>query len=114
MTATPAPHQPPIDHDHAHLRHQAEALISALSAEDALLGDPATLDLVVDGYAQVLALDVDRVRLEREIAQLAESGDPAVAPQLRELSVTLRWMTRTCNQLRELLRTVRARAEPSS
>ncbi len=78
------------------------------------MADKAKLDLVVDGYAYVLALDVDRVRLEREIARLAESGDPGAATKLRELSVMLRWMTRTCNQLRELLSRVRARAELSS
>lgn len=92
-------------------------MISALSDaadEEALLTDPAILELVVDGYAHVLTLDVDRVRLEREIARLAETGDPAAAAELRELSVTLRCMTRTSEQLRDVLSSVRARAELSS
>ena len=111
MSATPAPYHYPID-DPEYLRSQAERLISALSDENALRSDSA-LDLVVDGYAHVLALDVERVRLEREIARLAELGDPAAAAELRELSVMLRWITRTCKQLRDELSSVRARAELS-
>jgi len=113
VSATPAPNHYPIEHDPEYLRSQAQRLIDALSEEHSD-DDPTTLELVVDGYAHVLALDVDRVRLEREIARLAESGDPAAASQLRELSVMLRWMTRTCKQLRELLSSARARAELSS
>jgi hypothetical protein len=114
LSATPAPNHYPIEHDPEYLRGQAEWLIRALSDEGAFLADPATLDLVVDGYAHVLTLDVDRVRLEREIARLAESGDPTAAAELRDLSVMLRWITRTCAQLREALRAVRARGELSS
>jgi hypothetical protein len=114
VSARPAPDHYPIEHDPDCLRSRAEWLISALSDEEAPAAEATTLDLVVDGYAYVLALDVDRVRLEREIARLAESGDPGAATELRKLSVMLRWMTRTCDQLRELLSTARARAELSS
>jgi hypothetical protein len=114
VPATPAPNNLPIEHDPEYLRSQAQRLIDALSEEHAYESDETTLELVVDGYAHVLALDVDRVRVEREIARLAESGDPAAASQLRELSVMLRWMTRTCKQLRELLGSARARAELTS
>jgi hypothetical protein len=114
VSATPAPNHHPIEHDPAYLRSQAERLIDALSDEDATVPDETRLELVVDGYAHVLALDVDRVRVQREIARLAESGDPAAASQLRELSVMLRCLTRTCTQLRELLSSARARAELSS
>jgi len=96
-----------------HLRRRAEALIRTLSDEDAG-ADRATkssLELIVDGYAHVLALDVDRIRLEREIARLAESGDPALAAELRELSMVLRCVTRTSERLRDLLSAVRARVE---
>jgi hypothetical protein len=83
-----------------------------LSDEDALRqATPSSLELIVDGYAHVLALDVDRMRMEREIARLAESGDPAVAGELRELSVVVRCLTRTSAQLRDLLAAVRARIE---
>ena len=71
----------------------------------------SSLELIVDGYAHVLALDLDRLRMEREIARLAESGDPTVAVELRELSVVLRCLTRTSKNLRDLLATVRARIE---
>ncbi len=65
----------------------------------------------MDGYAHVLALEVDCMRMEREIARLAESGDPGVARQLQELSVVLRCLTRTSERLRQLLSTVRAQTE---
>lgn len=114
MSATPAQNHLPIEHDPEYLRSQAQRLIDALSEEPTDEAHAATLELVVDGYAHVLVLDVDRVRVEREIARLAESGDPAAAPQLRELSVMLRWMTCMGTRLRELLSTTRARAELSS
>jgi hypothetical protein len=65
----------------------------------------------VDGYAHVLALDVDRLRLEREIARLAESGDPRAAEELQELSALLRLVGDTSAELRGLLDAVRARVE---
>jgi hypothetical protein len=67
--------------------------------------------LIVDGYAHVLALDVDRMRLEREIAHLAQSGDPRVAGELRELSALLRGVTSTSEELRRLLDAVRVHVE---
>jgi hypothetical protein len=69
------------------------------------------LELVVDGYAHVLALDVDRRTLERDIARLAGSGDPLVVTELRELSALLRDVTSTSERLRRLLGEVRARDE---
>ena len=80
---------------------QAESLIRSLS-EPAPATQPAmgaSPEAIVDGYAHVLALDVDRLRLEREIARLAESGDPRVACELRELSVLLRRVRGTSDQL---------------
>lgn len=113
LPATPAPHHTPVHHGPDYLRRQAESLIRTLSDEDALThATKSSLDLIVDGYAHVLALDIDRMRMEREIARLAESGDPAVAGELRELSVVLRCLTRTSQRLRDLLATVRARIEP--
>ena len=112
MPATPAPHHTPVHHGPDYLRRQAESLIRTLSDEEALTdAAKSSLELIVDGYAHVLALDVDRMRMEREIARLAESGDPAVAGELRELSVVVRCLSRTSAQLRDLLSTVRARIE---
>jgi hypothetical protein len=96
-----------------YLCRQAESMIRTLSdgksaGSDAALGSH---EPIVDGYAHVLALDVDRLRLEREIARLAESGDPRMAGELRELSVMLRRVTHTSEQLRGLLDAARARAE---
>ena len=68
-------------------------------------------ELIADGYAHLLELDVVGLRLKREIARLAESGDPRVAGELRALSVLLRRVTRTNEKLHDLLNTVRARCE---
>lgn len=113
LPATPAPHHCPVQHSSDHLCSEAESLIIALSDEAAVIGDATTssLELIADGYAHVLALDVERLRLERQIARLAESGDPAVAAQLRELSMLLRSLTRTSEKLRDALSALRARAE---
>jgi hypothetical protein len=112
LPATPAPHHTPIHHGPDYLRRQAESLISTLSDDEALAHAPkSSLELIVDGYAHVLALDIDCMRMEREIARLAESGDPAVAGELRDLSVVVRCLRRTSAQLRDLLRAVRERVE---
>jgi hypothetical protein len=113
LPATPAPHHCPVQHRSDHLCNEAESLIIALSDEAAVVGDATTssLELIADGYAHVLALDVERLRLERQIARLAESGDPAIAAQLRELSMLLRSLTRTSEKLRDALSALRARAE---
>ncbi len=110
----PAPHQK----DHAqrgsdHLLRQAELLIDVLSEEGAAEARTVTdlLELIVDGYAHVLALDVDRRRLERDIARLAGSGDPRAAAELRQLSDTLGDVTSASERLRKLLGEVRARDE---
>jgi hypothetical protein len=70
----------------------------------------SSLELIVDGYAHVLALDVDCMRLEREIGRLAQSGDPDVR-ELRELSALLQSVTSTSGRLRGLLDAARARFE---
>lgn len=71
----------------------------------------SSLELIVDGYAHVLALDVDRMRLEREIARLAGSGDPEAWEELRELSALLQDVGATSEHLRELLDAARLRIE---
>jgi hypothetical protein len=112
LPATPAPHHTPVQTGPDYLRRQAESLISTLSDEDALAhATKSAVELIVDGYAHVLALEVDRMRMEREIARLAASGDPQVAGELQELSVVLRCLTRTSERLRDLLDSVRARIE---
>ena len=81
-----------------YLCRRAESLIATLSGRGRSGGfshQASSLELIVDGYAHVLALDVDRLRLEREIARLAESGDPRAAGELQELSVLLHHVTGT-------------------
>ena len=113
MPAIPAPHQSFAQSGPDHLRDRAESLIRTLSEEDvvATRSKASSLELIVDGYAHVLALDVDRMRLEREIAQLAQSGDPHVAGELRELSALLHGVTATSEHLRRLLDAARVRVE---
>jgi hypothetical protein len=93
---------------------QADLLTATLSEEDTAANrtTKSSLELVVDGYAHVLTLDVDRLRLEREIARLAESGDPGMAGELRELSALLRRVTRASEELRGRLDAFRTRVEP--
>jgi hypothetical protein len=95
---------------------RAESLIATLSDEDAVADSPAqsSLERIVDGYAHVLALDVDRLRLEREIEHLAESGDPRAAGELQELSALLRQIRDASAELRTLLGAARARVECGS
>ena len=112
LPAIPAPNHTPVHHGPDYLRRQAESLIRTLSDEDALAhAAKSSIELIVDGYAHVLALDVDCMRMEREIARLAESGDPEVAGELQEISGVLRSLTRTSRRLRNVLATVRARTE---
>ncbi|HEY5194077.1 MAG TPA: hypothetical protein VIJ39_09440 [Solirubrobacteraceae bacterium] len=113
MQVIPAPYESFAQRGPDHLRVQAEMLIRSMSEEDVLAtrSKASSLELIVDGYAHVLALDVDGIRLEREIGRLAQSGDPDVAGELRELSALLRSVTSTSGQLRGLLDAARVRIE---
>jgi hypothetical protein len=122
LSATSIPHHNSIQPGAERLCEQAETLVSSLMGgqvpgypadlgpEDAAVA-AGSLDLVVDGYAHVLALDVDRRRLEREIAHLAEAGDPGMAARLSELSGLLRRMTGVSEDLRARLDALRAQLE---
>jgi len=94
------------------LRRQAELLTATLSDETttSALGASGLSELIVDGYARVLSLDVERLGLEREITRLAESGDPGMAGELRELSAVLRRVIQASGALRVCLDGLRARA----
>ncbi len=111
MPATTTPNQNSIQPGAERLCTQAEALVASLSSTAASSTRSTSLDLVVDGYAHVLALDVDRRRLEREITRLAEAGDPEMAARLSELSALLRRMGRASEDLRGRLSELRARVE---
>jgi hypothetical protein len=125
LSAASIPHHDSIQPGAERLCEQAEALIASLTGEDLshdyradVLVDAwpessadGPLELVVDGYAHVLALDVDRRRLEREVARLAEAGDPGTTVQLSELSGLLRRMTGVSQELRARLDALRAQLE---
>lgn len=111
MPATSTPNHNSIQPGAERLCSQTEALIESLSSMPAGSTRSNSLELVVDGYAHVLALDVDRRRLEREITRLAEAGDPEMAGRLSELSALLRRMARASEGLRGRLSELRARLE---
>jgi hypothetical protein len=108
-------------HNHSSIQPGAERLCRQAESLSATLSEPGTSanrtvtssdELVVDGYARVLALDVSRLKLEREIARLAELGDPEMAGELRKLSALLRRVTRASDELRSRLDALRAQAKP--
>ena len=111
MPTTSVPNHNSIQPGAERLCAQAEALIESLSSMLVSATRSSSLDLVVDGYAHVLALDVDRRRLEREIVRLAEAGDPEMTRRLRELSSLLRRMSRASENLRDRLSELRLRLE---
>jgi hypothetical protein len=112
LPATSIPNHNSIKPGAERLCMQAEGLMASLSEMPASsTSRNSSLELVVDGYAHVLALDVDRRRLEREIARLAETGDPEIAGQLSELSALLRRMGHASEDLRGRLSELRARLE---
>lgn len=98
------------------LCRRAGSLIATLSDEHAMeaIAKQGLLDLIVNGYAEVLALDAERLRLQREIARLAESGDPGAAGELQGLSVMLRILGGTTAELRGLLEQALARVRASN
>jgi hypothetical protein len=114
LSATPISHpsSPELDPSER-LYAGAESLLRTLSQEDvtATRSRASSLELIVDGYAHVLALDVERKRREREIASLAHSGDPQAAGELRALSAQLVHLTATSKELRGLLDAARIRIE---
>jgi hypothetical protein len=59
---------------------------------------------LTDGYAVALALEGDRLRLERQIGELAQSVDgPEQAEELKDLAQQLRATDEDLVSLRELL-----------
>jgi hypothetical protein len=109
---THAPYESFAQRGPDHLCVQAESLIRIFSEQDVLAArsHASSLELIVDGYAHVLALGVDRIRLEGEIARLAQCDDPDVQ-ELRELSTLLQSVNATSDRLRELLDAARIRIE---
>ena len=67
-------------------------------------------DLLTEGYAQALALDAERLRLERQIGERAErADDPGTAQELRSLWLRQRSVTDELADLRAMLERLRER-----
>jgi hypothetical protein len=61
-------------------------------------------DLVTEGYAHALALDAERMKLERSITELAaRAEDPQAAQDLRKLWLRHRTMRHQLTELRAVL-----------
>jgi hypothetical protein len=93
--------------DVAELRERLDAALSRNGAEGENLED-----LVTEGYAHALALDAERMKLERGITELAaRAEDPAAAQELRKLWLRHRTMRQQLSELRSMLAELkRARA----
>ena len=92
------------------LQTQAEERIRAL--EDGPAAFPHSTgdspDPIADGYALALTLEVDRLRLQRELTRLAKIGDTAFAADLQGLTMLLTRVLATAERLRDALRTARS------
>jgi ABC-type phosphate transport system auxiliary subunit len=68
---------------------------------------------LTDGYAQALALEAERLRLERRLGEVARRADGAdaddLAAQLAEISTRLAQADGNLSDLRRLLRSLRER-----
>ena len=93
--------------DVADLRERLDIALSDTSAEGENLED-----LVTEGYAHALALDAERMKLERSITELAaRAEDPEAAQELRKLWLRHRTMRHQLSELRAMLAELkRARA----
>jgi hypothetical protein len=67
-------------------------------------------DTLTEGYAQALALEAERWRLERRIGEVAREGRPDVAEELRTLANRLTRAEGELKHLRELLGSLHERA----
>lgn len=112
MQATQGPHELSTESIEAHREHAHELLRTLREEAGREAGALGVGEEVLDDcYAQLLTLEVDRRGLEREMTTLAESGDPAVASRLRQLSILVRSVVDAGEQLRSALEAERVRFE---
>ena len=82
--------------------------------EDLLSAEAPTLarveDTLTEGYAQALALEAERWRLERRLGEVAREGRNDVNDELRSLGTRLTRADGELTQLRSLLGTLHERA----
>jgi hypothetical protein len=104
-----------VQRDSDRLCRRAEALLADPPGEifaSSVARRRCVRELIADGYAHALLLDVDRRKYERQLAHLARSATAEEADQLRDLSDALHHVQSTSAQLRALMETIRARFEP--
>jgi chromosome segregation ATPase len=86
------------------MRQQIEELLHAEAPTLARMEDTLT-----EGYAQALALEAERHRLERRIGELAREGRSDAGAELRTLGSRLTHADGELTKLRTLLGTLRER-----
>jgi hypothetical protein len=81
--------------------------------EELLNAESPTLDsleaTLTDGYAQALALEAERLRLERRIGEVARAGHPDAGDEVRRLGSRLNTADDEIARLRCLLGSLRER-----
>jgi hypothetical protein len=82
--------------------------------EDLLTDDTTSLDriesMLTDGYAQALALEAERWRLERRLGEVAREGGDGAREELSSIGRRLNVADDELSKLRALLRSLRERA----
>ena len=82
--------------------------------EELLGADAPTLarleETLTEGYAQALALEAERWRLERRLGEMAREGGPDVGEELQSLGKRLTSADSALAELRTLLGSLHARA----
>jgi hypothetical protein len=90
------------------------ALAMVNQLEDLLRDSAPTLarveDALTEGYAQALALEAERLRIERRLGEMARTAAPDHADELRSLGARLRSADGEIATLRSLLGTLNDRA----
>jgi hypothetical protein len=82
--------------------------------EELLNADEPTLDTLestlTDGYAQALALEAERWRLERRLSEVAREGGTSLGDELSSIGQRLNVADDELSKLRSLLGTLHERA----
>src|SRR5436305_12436380 len=87
------------------MQQQIEELLDAESPTLARMEDTLT-----EGYAQALALEAERWRLERRIGEVAREGRTDIGEELKSLGTRLTHAESELTKLRSLLGTLHERA----
>ena len=95
--------------DLAHLLARIDELVAA-DGDVASAPELAELeDTLTDGYAKALALEGDRLRMQKELAEVARRASAVEIAKLRELAEHLERAETDLTRLRAMLERLRAR-----